>query len=56
MFRRQELTADEKELLGVYDKLTPENQKNVHVYANERLELQSYRKDLDRAFEGGGGG
>ena len=48
MFKRQELTSDEKELLGIYDKLTTENQKNVRVYANERLELQLFRMDEEK--------
>jgi transcriptional regulator with XRE-family HTH domain len=40
IFKSQELTSNEKELLEIYDKLIPETQKEVREYANEKLELQ----------------
>jgi transcriptional regulator with XRE-family HTH domain len=44
IFKSQELTSDEKELLETYDKLIPETQKEVREYANEKLELQGLRE------------
>jgi transcriptional regulator with XRE-family HTH domain len=40
----RELTPEEQELLEIYDKLTPEIQKEVRNYANEKLELQDFRE------------
>ncbi|MDR1176027.1 MAG: helix-turn-helix domain-containing protein [Treponema sp.] len=44
IFKSQELTSGEKELLEIYDKLIPETQKEVRDYANEKLELQELRE------------
>jgi transcriptional regulator with XRE-family HTH domain len=44
IFKSQELTSDEKELLETYDKLISETQKEVRDYANEKLELQELRE------------
>ena len=52
IFRRQELTTDENELLEIYDKLTQENQKNVRIYANERLELQKLHEKSENVEKG----
>jgi transcriptional regulator with XRE-family HTH domain len=40
----RKLEPDEKELLDTYDKLVPETQEEVRVYAKEKLELQESRK------------
>jgi transcriptional regulator with XRE-family HTH domain len=44
IFNNLELTANEKELLEIYDKLIPETQKEIRDYAREKLELQKLRK------------
>jgi transcriptional regulator with XRE-family HTH domain len=48
----RELTPEELELVGTYDKLIPETQKEVLKYANDRLELQELR---EKAGEASGG-
>jgi transcriptional regulator with XRE-family HTH domain len=53
IFRSLELTPDEKDLLEIYDKLTPKGQKEVRDYAAERLELQKFRKEQERAWNEG---
>jgi transcriptional regulator with XRE-family HTH domain len=40
----RDLSPEELELVGIYDKLIPETQKEVRDYANEKLELQELRK------------
>jgi hypothetical protein len=44
IFKNQELTSNERELLDIYDKLIPETQKEIREYANEKLELQGLRE------------
>jgi transcriptional regulator with XRE-family HTH domain len=53
MFKSKELTPDEKDLLGIYEKLEPEGRKQVRDYAAERLDLQEFRNDQERAFNEG---
>jgi transcriptional regulator with XRE-family HTH domain len=48
MFKSQELTSGEKELLETYDRLMTETQKEVRDYAREKLELQELREKADR--------
>jgi transcriptional regulator with XRE-family HTH domain len=43
----RELAPDEWKLLEIYDKLIPENQREVLSYATEKLELQEWRKKAD---------
>jgi transcriptional regulator with XRE-family HTH domain len=42
-FKNQELAPDERELLDLYEKLVPENRKEVRDYTQEKLELQEFR-------------
>jgi transcriptional regulator with XRE-family HTH domain len=52
IFKSQELTSSEKELLETYDKLIPETQKKVRDYAKEKLELQELREKTGKTEEG----
>ena len=47
IFKRQELTPEEKELVELYAKLVPETQKEILAYAHEKLELQELRAKAD---------
>jgi transcriptional regulator with XRE-family HTH domain len=53
MLKSGELTHEEKELLEVFDKLEPNGKKEVQKYIDERLELQIFKKDQEKAFEQG---
>ena len=53
MFLPMELTHEGKKLLEVFDKLEPEGQKQVQEYAEERLELQNFKKDQEKAWDEG---
>ena len=43
VLKNQGLAPDERELLDLYEKLIPENRKEVRDYTKERLELQELR-------------
>jgi transcriptional regulator with XRE-family HTH domain len=45
-FKNQELMADERELLEIYDKLIPENKNEIFDYIKDKLELQELRKKM----------
>jgi transcriptional regulator with XRE-family HTH domain len=49
--RLEKLSPDERELIGIYDKLVPETQKEVRDYANEKLELQELREKAGEETE-----
>jgi transcriptional regulator with XRE-family HTH domain len=53
MFKSMELTPDEKDLLGIYEKLETDGRKQVRDYAAERLDLQIFRNEQERAFNEG---
>lgn len=53
MYLPKEISDEGKQLLKVFDKLQPEGQKEVKKYADERLELQEFRKDREKAWEEG---
>lgn len=48
IFINQKITSIERELLEIYEKLIPKNQKDVLDYAIEKLELQKFREKSNK--------
>jgi transcriptional regulator with XRE-family HTH domain len=49
----RELSPEEQELIGIYDQLIPETQREVLKYANDRLELQELREQAGKEAPAG---